>query len=81
MESKPGYSLHFSGSSGEKGSKLKVWTVRKIGNSKKDKMRWENEVGTEVDPCRWVIEFKDKTIVIENGELASYSSYPTYKTP
>lgn len=69
MESKPGYSLHFSGSTGEKGSKLKVWNVRKIGSSKKDKMRWENEMGTKDDPCRWVIEFKDKTIVIENGEL------------
>lgn len=69
METKPGYSLHFTGSAGENNSKLKVLTIRKTVSSQKVKMGWETEVGTEDNPCRWTIEFQDKIIVIENGEL------------
>lgn len=35
-----------------------------------NKMEWEEKLGTEDDPCRWIIEFKDKTLVIEDGRLA-----------
>ena len=69
IESEPGYELWFSGSVSENESILKILSARKIGGSGKDIMRWEDELGTEDNPCRWTIEFQDKTIVIENGEL------------
>ena len=69
IESEPGYELWFSGSVSENESILKILSARKIGGSGKDIMHWEDELGTEDNPCRWTIEFQDKTIVIENGEL------------
>lgn len=69
IESKPGYELHFTGSSGGKKSHLKVLSMKKIGDSQPDTMGWEDEVGTEENPCIWTIEFQDKTVVIENGKL------------
>lgn len=69
IQAKPGYELHFTGSSGGGNSKLKVLSIRKIGTAEEDEMTWEEEIGTKENPCRWTIEFKDKTLVFENGEL------------
>lgn len=30
---------------------------------------WEEKIGTEENPCKWTIEFQDKIMVIENGQL------------
>ncbi|WP_343250112.1 hypothetical protein [Diplocloster hominis] len=49
---------------------LKVLSVAKIFGDKANKMEWEEKLGTEDDPCRWIIGFKDKTLVIEDGRLA-----------
>ncbi len=69
IESRPGYELWFSGGVNGNDSELTILAMRKIGGSGKDVMNWEDTVGTGEDPCRWTIKFRDKTIVIENGEL------------
>lgn len=69
METKPGYTLHFTGSAGGNNSKLKILAIKKIVSSQKDNMGWETDLGTADNPCRWTIEFEDKIIVIENGKL------------
>ncbi len=69
LESQPGYELWISGGVSGNDSNLKILSVREIGGTRKDRMSWEDEIGTEDDPCRWTIEFRDKIIVIENGIL------------
>lgn len=69
IKSKPGYELFFSGSVAGNDSTLKVHATQKFGKIEKDKMGWEAQIGTEDEPCKWTIEFQDKTIVIENGKL------------
>lgn len=69
MESRPGYELWFSGGVNGNDSEMTVLAMRKMGGFGKDVMNWEDTMGTSEDPCRWTIKFRDKTIVIENGEL------------
>lgn len=73
LEAKPGYEICVSGESRENTMDIKILSVRKLGGSAKDnkadKAEWENVIGTDEDPCRWRIEFRDKVIVIENGQL------------
>lgn len=68
MESKGMYELYFSGRSEDNQMNLKVLGELKLGNYE-SVQGWEDEIGTEEDPCRWTIEFKDRIIVIENGVL------------
>ena len=65
METKPGYDIVFTGAN----SYLKVLSVEKSLGMGKGSMGWEEEIGPEDDPCRWTIEFSDKIVVFENGEL------------
>lgn len=65
METKPGYDIVFTGAN----SYLKVLSVEKSFGMGKGSMGWEEEIGPEDDPCRWTIEFSDKIVVFENGEL------------
>lgn len=70
IRTKPGYEVYFTGSSNEKEMYFKVLSVRKITSNESELMGWESELGTEEEPCRWTIEFKDKILIIENGKLA-----------
>lgn len=74
MEPKSGYELLFSGSCSEPNSDIKVSAIRRIGNKQNNITVWESRIGTEEKPCRWTIEFKDKIIVIENGEKVEEKS-------
>lgn len=69
LETKPGYEIYFSGTTKENETYLKVLSVRKVGGTEKDQTGWEDEIGTKENPCKWTIEFKDKIVVFENGEL------------
>ncbi|GAA0274391.1 zf-HC2 domain-containing protein [Muricomes sp. OA1] len=69
LETKPGYEIYFTGTTKENESYLKVLSIRKIGGTEKDISGWEDEIGTKEDPCKWTIEFEDKIVVFENGEL------------
>ena len=68
MQGKPGYELNFSGSSDGNKSSLKVMYARNIWKNDSE-VRGEGEIDTNGKPCKWVLEFKDRTIVIENGKL------------
>lgn len=68
MQGKPGYELNFSGSSDGNKSSLKVMYARNIWKDDSE-VRWEGEIDTNGKSCKWVLEFKDRTIVIENGKL------------
>lgn len=70
MQGKPGYELNFSGSSDGNKSSLKVMYARNIWKDDSE-VRWEGEIDTNGKPCKWVLEFKDRTIVIENGKLVN----------
>lgn len=69
LESRPGYELWFSGGVNGNDSEITILAMKKLGGLGKDIMSWEDTMGTAEDPCRWIIKFRDKTIVIENGEL------------
>lgn len=68
MQGKPGYELNFSGSSDGNKSSLKVMYARNIWKDDSE-VCWEGEIDTNGKSCKWVLEFKDRTIVIENGKL------------
>ena len=65
IETKPGYSMEINGSS----SHLKILRLRKTMSPKGQTISWEEKIGTEENPCKWTIEFQDKIMVIENGQL------------
>ena len=46
-----------------------VMYARNIWKNDKSEVCWEGKIDTNGKPCKWVLEFKDRTIVIENGEL------------
>lgn len=69
IETRPGYQLFVSGVSKDNDMNVKILSVMKPGSSQDGQIGWECEIGTEEDPCRWTIEFQEKTIVIENGKL------------
>lgn len=69
IETKPGYDIVMNGSGGGKNSYLKMLSVKRTLGTGNGTMGWESDIGTKEDPCRWTIEFKDKIVVFENGEL------------
>ncbi|MFR4897125.1 MAG: hypothetical protein ACLUB0_13585, partial [Blautia hansenii] len=50
-------------------SHLKILRLRKKMSPKGQTISWEEKIGTEENPCKWTIEFQDKIMVIENGQL------------
>lgn len=68
MEGKPGYELNFSGTTDKNKSSLKVMYARNIWGNDKNIVRLE-ECDKGGKPYQWILEFKDRIIVIENGEL------------
>ena len=68
LQGKPGYELNFSGTTDENKSSLKVMYARNIWGNDKNIVRLE-ECDKGGKPHQWILEFKDRIIVIENGEL------------
>lgn len=68
MEGKPGYELNFSGTTDKNKSSLKVMYARNIWGNDKNIVRLE-ECDKGGKPYQWILEFKDRIIVIEDGEL------------
>ena len=68
MEGKPGYELNFSGTTDKNKSSLKVMYARDIWGNDKNIVRLE-ECDKGGKPYQWILEFKDRIIVIEDGEL------------
>lgn len=68
MEGKPGYELNFSGTTDKNKSSLKVTYARNIWGNDKNIVRLE-ECDKGGKPYQWILEFKDRIIVIEDGEL------------
>ena len=68
MEGKPGYELNFSGTTDKNKSSLKVMYARNIWGNEKNIVRLE-ECDKGGKPYQWILEFKDRIIVIEDGEL------------
>ena len=66
---KPGRGIVFSGENTKDGIYLEVLSSHWVLNSEKGTIGWEDELGSEDDPCKWTLEFKDKILVFENGEL------------
>ena len=50
-------------------SSLKVMYARNIWGNDKNIVRLEEECDKGGKPYQWILEFKDRIIVIENGEL------------
>lgn len=69
MEGKPGYELNFSGTTDKNKSSLKVMYARNIWGNDKNIVRLEEECDKGGKPYQWILEFKDRIIVIEDGEL------------
>lgn len=69
LQGKPGYELNFSGATDENKSSLKVMYARNIWGNDKNMVRLEGESNRSGEPHQWILEFKDRIIVIENGEL------------
>lgn len=71
----PGHEFIVNGAAGEKYLNLEILSSKKaIGTN--GRLCYEDPVGTEDDPCRWVIQFHDKTIIIENGKLVEEKENP-----
>lgn len=75
IETKPWYKIYLSGESTDKTLNVKIHSVKIIGGFQNNYIGWEDKIGTEEDPCRWTIEFRDKIIVIENGKLVEEREY------
>ena len=69
LQGKPGYELNFSGATDQNKSSLKVMYARNIWGHDENVVRLEGESNRSGEPHQWILEFKDRIIVIENGEL------------
>lgn len=69
LQGKPGYELNFSGATDQNKSSLKVMYARNIWGHDKNVVRLEGESNRSGEPPQWILEFKDRIVVIENGEL------------
>ena len=69
LQGKPGYELNFSGATDQNKSSLKVMYARNIWENDKNIVRLEEECNRSGEPPQWILEFKDRIVVIENGEL------------
>jgi len=69
LQGKPGYELNFSGATDQNKSSLKVMYARNIWGHDENVVRLEGESNRSGEPPQWILEFKDRIIVIENGEL------------
>ena len=49
--------------------RIKVMYARNIWGNDKNMVRLEGESNRSGEPHQWILEFKDRIIVIENGEL------------
>ena len=69
LQGKPGYELNFSGATDQNISSLKVMYARNIWGHDENVVRLEGESNRSGEPPQWILEFKDRIVVIENGEL------------
>lgn len=69
LQGKPGYELNFSGATDRNKSSLKVMYARNIWGHDENVVRLEGESNRSGEPPQWILEFKDRIVVIENGEL------------
>ena len=69
LQGKPGYELNFSGATDQNKSSLKVMYARNIWGHDENVVRLEGESNRRGEPPQWILEFKDRIVVIENGEL------------
>lgn len=69
LQGKPGYELNFSGATDQNKSSLKVMYARNIWGHDGNVVRLEGESNRSGEPPQWILEFKDRIVVIENGEL------------
>ena len=69
LQGKPGYELNFSGATDQNKSSLKVMYARNIWGHDENVVRLEGESNRSGEPPLWILEFKDRIVVIENGEL------------
>ena len=69
LQGKPGYELNFSGATDHNKSSLKVMYARNIWGHDENVVRLEGESNRSGEPPQWILEFKDRIVVIENGEL------------
>ena len=69
LQGKPGYELNFSGATDQNKSRLKVMYARNIWGHDENVVRLEGESNRSGEPPQWILEFKDRIVVIENGEL------------
>ena len=69
LQGKPGYELNFSGATVQNKSSLKVMYARNIWGHDENVVRLEGESNRSGEPPQWILEFKDRIVVIENGEL------------
>ena len=69
LQGKPGYELNFSGATDQNKSSLKVMYARNIWGHDENVVRLEGESNRGGEPPQWILEFKDRIVVIENGEL------------
>ena len=69
LQGKPGYELNFSGATDQNKSSLKVMYARNIWGHDENVVRLEGESNRSGEPPQWILEFKDRIVVIENGEL------------
>ncbi len=69
LQGKPGYELNFSGATDQNKSSLKVIYARNIWGHDENVVRLEGESNRSGEPPQWILEFKDRIVVIENGEL------------
>jgi len=73
MTPKAGYSVVFSGTASGNDSYLKVLSLRRVFGSE-DSIKWRSEIGTEEEPYRLTLEFRDKIIIFQNGVLVEEKS-------
>ena len=71
LQGKPGYELNFSGATDQNKSSLKVMYARNIWGHDENVVRLEGESNRSGEPPQWILEFKDRIVVIENGELVA----------
>ena len=69
LQGKPGYELNFSGATDQNNSSLNVMYARNIWGHDENVVRLEGESNRSGEPPQWILEFKDRIVVIENGEL------------
>lgn len=61
--------MNFSGATDQNKSSLKVMYARNIWGHDENVVRLEGESNRSGEPPQWILEFKDRIVVIENGEL------------